>query len=69
MPSRASRSANALAENQGKRRENGTERTSATAVTPALRNSPMKRSAGWLEWPMVRQVEGGGRRHGVARVL
>src|SRR4030088_3306258 len=40
-------------ENHGKRRENGTERTSAMAVTPASCTSVMKRSAGRLEWPMV----------------
>ncbi len=43
------RSASALPENHGKRRENGTERTSATAVTPAFCNSARKRSAGRFE--------------------
>jgi len=66
MPSRISRSASAFPENQGKRRENGTERTSATVVTPALRSSVTKRSAGRLEWPMVRRSQASG---GVMRLL
>jgi hypothetical protein len=47
-----------LAENQGHQREKGTERTSATAVTPALVSKAMKRSAGKLEWPMVKRWGG-----------
>src|ERR1700756_4557194 len=53
MPCCASVAARFLPENHGKRRENGVERTSATAFTPAWRNSPMKRSAGIFEWPML----------------
>jgi hypothetical protein len=45
----------ALARKPLRQRENGTERTSATAVTPALVSRAMKRSAGRLEWPMVRR--------------
>ena len=45
----------ALAENHGKRRDAGAERTSAMASTPAARNMATKRSAGMLEWPMVKR--------------
>src|SRR5512133_3989249 len=55
MRAPASRSANALPENHGHQRENGTERTSAIAVTPALVSKAMKRSAERFEWPMVRR--------------
>jgi hypothetical protein len=44
-----------LPENQGHQRENGTERTSATAVTPASLSKATKRSAVRLEWPMVKR--------------
>src|ERR1700684_4588259 len=49
----ASVTAKFLPENHGKRRENGVERTSATASTPASRSKVMKRSAGIFEWPML----------------
>src|SRR5499426_225867 len=57
MASPASRAASALPENQGHQRENGTERTSATAVTPASLSSATKRSAVRLEWPMVKRSQ------------
>src|SRR5262245_51033722 len=57
MASPASRSASALPVNQGHQRENGTERTSATAVTPASLSKPTKRSAARLEWPMVKRSQ------------
>src|SRR4029453_19159705 len=57
MASPASRSASALPENQGHQRENGTERTSATAVTPASFSKATKRSAARLEWPMVKRSQ------------
>ena len=47
--------ANALLENHGHQRENGSERTSTMALTPASVSNAMKRSAGRLEWPMVRR--------------
>src|SRR5436190_6955738 len=53
MPSCPSRSARALPENHGNRRENGTDRTSATAVTSAFLSSDRKRSTARLEWPIV----------------
>src|SRR5579863_4954106 len=59
MPSAASRAARLFFENQGKCRESGTERTSAIAVTPAPRSIAIKRSAGMLEWPMLRRSKGG----------
>src|SRR5947208_7529403 len=37
----------------GSRRLYGTERTSATAVTPALRNRPKSAGHSWFEWPML----------------
>src|SRR5580704_8991296 len=49
----ASVAARFLPENHGKRRENGVERTSAMAFTPAWRSSPIKRSLGIFEWPML----------------
>src|SRR5512144_912259 len=55
MPLAASRAAKALFENHGHQRENGTERTSTMALTPASLSNAMKRSAGRLEWPMVRR--------------
>src|SRR5213596_3900653 len=59
MPASASRCASALLENQGHHRENGTERTSAMALTPALLSKAMKRSAARLEWPMVNRSQEG----------
>src|SRR3984957_14601306 len=53
MPALASRGFSALPENHGKRRENGTERTSATVVAPEFFNRSRKCSAGRLECPMV----------------
>src|SRR5262245_30351366 len=55
IPSSASRCASCFAENQGHQRENGTERTSATALTPAFLSNAMKRSAARLEWPIVKR--------------
>src|SRR5207253_578580 len=49
----ARRAASVLPENHGKRRENGTERTSAMAVTPALSSNDWNCSALRLEWPIV----------------
>src|SRR5215813_6811237 len=57
MASPASRSGSALPVNQGHQRENGTERTSATAVMPASLSKPTKRSAARLEWPMVKRSQ------------
>src|SRR5262249_4571617 len=57
MASPASRAASALPVNQGHQRENGTERTSATAVMPASLSKPTKRSAARLEWPMVKRSQ------------
>ena len=53
MPAPCRRAASLGPENHGKRRENGTDRTSATAVTPVLWASVMNASTGRLEWPMV----------------
>jgi hypothetical protein len=53
MPASAKSGARFSAENQGQKRENGVERTSAIAVTPAARCIAIKRSAGILEWPML----------------
>src|SRR5580693_3626352 len=53
MPSALRRFSSGLRENQGKNREYGVERTSATASTPASRSSATNRSAGMLEWPML----------------
>src|SRR5580704_1896238 len=53
MPCCASVAAKFLPENHGKRRENGVERTSAMASTPASRSNATKRSAGIFEWPML----------------
>jgi hypothetical protein len=44
-----------FAENHGQKRDAGIDRTSAIASTPALRSSAVKRSAGILEWPMVKK--------------
>jgi hypothetical protein len=60
MPSRVSCSASRLPENQGNRRENGTDRTSTSAVTPAPASSAAKRSAGRLEWPIVNRSKSAG---------
>ena len=59
MPASASRCASALLENQGHHRENGTERTSAMALTPALLSKAIKRSAARLEWPMLKRSQEG----------
>src|SRR5882762_2394262 len=40
--------------NWGLRAERGTERTSATRVTPCARSSSMNSSIGRVEWPTVR---------------
>src|SRR3954466_923730 len=53
MPPWARRCANALPENHGNRRENGTERTSAITSTPLVFTNDTKRSAARLEWPIV----------------
>src|SRR5262249_22353213 len=69
MASPASRSASALPANQGHQRENGTERTSATAVTPASLSKPTKRSAARLEWPMVKRSQAADRVIGSGEVF
>src|ERR1700728_2830299 len=62
MPSPASRVAKLVFENHGNRREAGTLRTSARAVTPACCSSATKRSIGMLEWPMVKRSNAGAAR-------
>ncbi len=56
MPLLCSRSDSGRLENQGNRRENGTERTSTMAVTLWSRSIVMKLSSGRFEWPMVRRL-------------
>src|SRR6266851_5619957 len=53
MPCCVSVAARVLAENHGKRRENGVERTSAIASAPASCSNAIKRSAAIFEWPML----------------
>ena len=48
-----------LPENHGQKRDTGVERTSATAFTPAARSIATKRSAGMLEWPMLKRSNAG----------
>src|SRR5262245_25564238 len=55
MPLLCRRSASVRPENHGKRRENGTERTSATSLTPCAFNCARNWSAARFEWPMVRR--------------
>jgi hypothetical protein len=49
MPAADSAAASGFRENQGQKRECGVLRTSAIALTPALRSSARKRSAGMFE--------------------
>jgi hypothetical protein len=58
-----------LPENQGHQRENGTERTSAMAVTPACLSKATKRSAVRLEWPMVKSPPSADRVMGLIEFL
>ena len=56
IPLLCRRSASVRLENDGNRRENGTDRTSTIAVTPCAFSNAKNWSAGRLEWPMVKRL-------------